>query len=293
MEARHTTSTRHLGPDRRAILRGGVAASLGVSTLTLPTAAQAASTVFTTGLGDTDLVMFLDATDPSSWSGTGNWTDLTGNNRSLEPGGPMTFSDTGLDIYGGTGAFVFNGTGGRVTTTSVPVFAYDGDWTLAVWVRHSSLSGWQSYISQGNAQENALYFQKANDNIIGTETTTHGTARAANRPGVVLDRSTDDLFCYDETALTTGQWYHLVVTGASSEVRTHVDGTLVATASTGGSGNNLASGSALTAIGNRFDNIGDPLRGALAFVQIWTRALTTAEVSAQYGATRAPYHPLP
>ena len=275
---------------RRTVLG---AAGVGISSLALPAAAEAASAVFTTGLGDDALVMYLDAADSSSWSGSGNWTDLTGNNRSLAPGGPMAFSDTGLDITGGTGAFVFDGNGGRAPTSSVPAFAYGGDWTLAVWTRHSSLTGWQSYISQGDAQANALYFQKANSNISGTETTTHGTERAANRPGVVMDRATDDLFCYDLTALTIGQWYHLVVTGTSDDVRMHVDGSLVATASTGGSGSSLASGTANTIIGNRFDNLGDPLRGALAFVQIWTRALSAAEVAAQYAATRAPYHPLP
>ena len=279
------------GPSRRSVLRGATAAGLGVTSLALPQATAAASSVFTTGLGDGDLAMYLDATNTSSWSGSGNWTDLTGNNRSLEPGGPMSFSDSGLGITGGTGAFVFDGTGGRAPTTAVPAFAYAGDWTLAVWARHSSLSGWQSYISQGDAQANALYFQKANDTIIGTETTTHGTGRAANRPGVVMDRPTDDLFCYDTTALTTGRWYHLVLTGTTEAVRMHVDGSLVATASTGGSGNSLASGSGSTVVGNRWDDLGDPLRGALAFVQIWTRALTTAEVSAQYAATRAPYHP--
>jgi hypothetical protein len=286
-------------PSRRTVLRGAGATGLGVSSLLLPSAAASASPQFTTGQGDASLAMFLDATNAASWSGTGNWNDLTGNGRSLSPGVIMTHRTTELDgsslgITGGTGAFVFSGDGGVIPNATVPAFAYGPAWSIAVWVRFRGLAGWQSFVGHGDRLDNAVYFQKALDGL-GTETTNYGTTRSSNRVGVAFGGrgGGQDLFAYGPTPVTAGVWYHVVVTASPSFVRIHVDGAVVADVSgaLGTYGGSLApaTGTVTTVIGNRIDDQFDPLRGALAFLQIWTRELTASEVAAQYVATKGPY----
>ena len=289
---------------RRDLLRGGAtaAATAGISSLALPTAVAAASAAFTTGLGDSTLRMYVDATNTSSWSGSGSvWTDLTGNNHSLPVGGTgqPTFATTGLGIGDGTGAFVFSRSDAGVRpTTDLPDLLHGSSaaWTLAAWVRFSTLDGWQTILGIGDRNDNAMYFQKTNPDIPTEAIQVYGTSRGPNLLGLAVERTAAErLFCFHQTAVTTGTWYHVVATGDTSTVTLYVDGSAVQTVGGLGAtpyrtGLAPATGTVTTTIGDRYDNVGDPLGGALAFLQVWSRALTAAEVADQYAATRAPYH---
>lgn len=307
MSGRDVPRAGDRGPDRRALLRGGAAAGVGLSTLTLPTAAQASSPVFTTGLGETSLVMYLDAANASSWTGTGagTWRDLTAYGHSIPVGGSEqpTYATSDLGITGDTGAFVFDGSSGVTTTTPLPAFAYGTAWTLAVWVRFSDLEGdgWQTIVAQGDDRagdlSNQLYFQKSLHTLPPNQPAAYGIPRSANQLGVALERGADaNLFCFASTTVTVGTWYHFVATGTATTVAVYLDGEQAATTSNvgayAGSLQPLGDGTVQTRIADAAVHSGNRLRGALAFLQVWTRALNAAEVRAQYAATRAPYHPL-
>lgn len=297
-------------PDRRRVLRGGAAvagaAATGITSLVLPTAAAAASTAFTTGLGDADLAQYLDATASGSWSGTGLWwRDLTDNGRDLPVGAAdqPSHATADLGITGGTGAFVFDaGTGGDGVPpedgpNGRPAFAYGAAWSVAVWVRFDSLVGWQTIVGLGDAGDDALYFQKVTDGLSPDpdETQDQGVARQRDQLGVVLERGAGHrLYCYSATPAAVDTWYHMVGTGTSDHVRLYVDGVLertTATEPTYGGSLKDEDPAVVWTVGSAFSGRTiDPLRGALAFVQVWTRALTAGEVAAQYAATKGPYH---
>lgn len=301
-----------VGPaDRRQVLRGAAATAgavaTGITSLTLPSATAAASPAFTTGLGDADLQLYVDATAAESWSGTGLWwRDLTDNGRDLPVGGEgqPSHATADLGITGGTGAFVFDADsdGDGVTPedglNGRPFFAYGAAWSIAAWVRFDSLLGWQTIVGQGDAGDDALYFQKVEDGLSPDPDTSQdqGVERRRDQLGVVLERGAGHrLYCYAATAAVVDTWYHLVGTATADHVRIYVDGELertVATDPTYGGGLKHTDPAVNWTVGSAYSGRTiDPLRGALGFVQIWTRALTAGEVAAQYAATRGPYHP--
>ena len=292
-------------PSRRSLLRGTAAMGAGIATVALPSAAAAASTTFVTGLGDPSLALYVDTTNASSWPGTGStWTDLTGNGHALSVGGTdqPTFTTDGLGITGGTGAFAFDGvegvTGdGVVPAGALPAFAFGPAWTIAAWLRFSSLTGWQTIVGQGDRPDNGLFFQKVAHDLVGSQRADQGPDRAANQLGVVLERGSGHrLQCFSTTVAQTGTWYHLVATADAFSVRTYVNGALEATAVTEETYDGSlkpATASISTFVGSsRLGRTNNPFNGALPFLQIWTRALTGTEVLDQYTATRAPYHPV-
>lgn len=281
---------------RRVALRATGAAALGISSLALPRAAAAASASFTTGLGDADLRLYVDTTSTASWSGSGGtWADLSVAENDLTVGGSgqPTFSDVGLGISGGTGAFVFDGTDAIDPGASFPAFTAGTAWSIAAWVRFSELAVGRSrtILGQGNAGTNAVYFQLLLSTLDQTDPA--GNPRVGNRLGVALERGGSLIrYCYAPTAAEADRWYHVVATADAARMRLYVDREIVREIDVTGVGGSLTPpGTAFTTrVGDAF-SLTEKLTGAVPFLQAWTRALTTAEVQAQYDATRAPYHP--
>ena len=79
----------------------------------------------------TDLLLYLDADNPASYSGTGNmWNDLSGNNNH----GTLHANNSGsLPVYQ-NGSLYFNGSTSYVSIVS-SVIPNTSSWTLSTWVK--------------------------------------------------------------------------------------------------------------------------------------------------------------
>lgn len=102
------------------------------------------------------------------------------------------------------------------------------------------------------------------------------------------------LQCYTTTTAVIDTRHHLVATADASAVRVYLDGALAATAVTdptyGGSLKD-PDGTATWYVASGWNPATTtPFNGALAFLQVWTRALSASEVADQYVATKRPYH---
>lgn len=135
----------------------------------------------------TDLVIWFDAGDTSSYPGSGTtWYDLSGNNNDGTISGTPTLTN---------GYFVFNGT----QYASVSISSITNTFTYEVWAYSDGASSYRTLIDQDN--DNWLFY-------------TFG-----NRPGCYGPNYVASII------LTNYIWYHLVMTHTSGgPVRIYVDG---------------------------------------------------------------------
>lgn len=98
------------------------------------------------------LILYLDSSNVKSYSGTGtNWNDLSGNNlNALLTNGPIFSVDN-------NGVFNFDGTNDSAYVPSSSLFAFGtGDFTLEVWIKPQSFSGYLHLLALPNQNIFAL-----------------------------------------------------------------------------------------------------------------------------------------
>lgn len=273
--------TPQLHIPRRALLQGATAVATGVTSLTLPAAATAASAVTPSLAGDDQLRLYLDAGLTSSYAGTGTtWNDLSGSANHATLVGTPTFVSAGTASH-----LRFDGNGGTTTTGQHAAAPPLGDltaWTIEIWARLLD-----DHTSRITALVTDVLTSTAINLCIGTSRvpTDHRLAGSLYQSGWHYTGGVDG-------AGLVGKWHHHAATYDRTDLQQYLDGTAIGTATTADV--TATSGGSGIRIARRWDDALNPGKSNYAaadvgLVRISARALTAAEVAANHSATRSRY----
>tara|TARA_R100000329_G_scaffold59014_1_gene53120 strand:- start:1137 stop:4745 length:3609 start_codon:yes stop_codon:yes gene_type:complete len=219
------------------------------------------------GLITTNLVLHLDASNSSSYSGSGTtWTDLSSSSND----GTLTNGVT-YDSNNG-GVLVFDGTDDYVVTSS-DMFNANADFTLSVWLLSDTFATGVSYAvvaDVANSQSLYLRYNDGSFKLVNSNTAILGTFSSSS-----LSTNT----WYDITLTRSSNTYTLYVNGSSVSSLTGISHSFTHSPTTIGANNN---NSAPPAYKNNFD-------GKIAQVLAYSAALSASEVQQNYNATKATY----
>jgi len=196
------------------------------------------------------LLMYLDAGNTASYSGTGtSWNDLSGNGRN------GTISNGSYNALDG-GSVVFNGTSTGVDYGLIAI----SDFTCEVWVNLGSTAGGLAF---GGGISGADNNQLQLSDGIGIAL---GDSQLSVTPGTT-------------GALTTGTWCQVVWARVGEAISIYKNGSFLASASS----------SAQLRISKIGTNGGGFLSGRISVARVYAGALSAAEISANFNALRGRY----
>ena len=215
------------------------------------------------------LVLYLDAANIKSYPGSGiTWTDLSRSGNSSELNGPTFNSANG-------GSIVFDGTNDFVEIQNQIQFDQTDPFTLSSWVKSSNVS-------------NELIIN--NENILYTGYRLNINVNANIEIGL-RNSISDDIAIETLNSINANTWYHIVGTydGTSnvSGMKIYINGVEESTNTISNTLTSSTLSNQRTLLGiRRLSPPPDPLRGNIANVQIYNRALSTQEVLQNYNATK-------
>jgi len=223
----------------------------------------------------TGLQLSLDASNPSSYSGTGStWLDLTSNHNNFTLYNSPTWNSLGyFNIYGGV-------TGGSLPyfgLTSAPANLIQwaaADYTICYWVYNSSFNG----------NSNGTTFPSGVGNsapVGGTEYWTFGTD-ASGTVTLYYYNGGQQIF-NTSTVLSLNTWNHLALTQTGGALKIYVNGSLVATTAVSGTPV-YDSGTSMSLSGQA----GGYIDGAVYTMQIYNIALNSSQITQNYTAATPP-----
>lgn len=210
------------------------------------------------------LALYLDAGNPSSYSGSGStWTDLSGNgnNGSLSN---VTYSSAngGSMQFNGTSSYINCGNGSSINIT--------GSITINVIFNTTNWTGnntWRTLVAKGDT---SYRFQNPYD----TTFTNFGTSSLSqvDTPGTV--------------SILPNNWYMATAVWDGTSKKIYINGMLdvdvAVTGTLGGNSFNLW-------LGDNSQSAGRFYTGGMSVVQIYNRALTEQEINQNFGFFRARY----
>jgi hypothetical protein len=222
------------------------------------------------------LVMYLDAVNLRSYSGTGNtWYDLTTNsNHAQKINSPNYISTSG-------GGFTFDGNGTNyfdLDSKSSLVNANAG--TVGGWVRFDSAPSGTNYVFVsygGNAYGGGFLLI-----YTGLDGANRGLTFQAF--GGSISPAVDSGISFAASSIYAGQDIHMIATWTTSEVKLYLNGQLKATAA-----NNAAIPSRSTLRISSEGGRGRGVNGTVYNTSIYNRALTEQEILQNFNATRFRY----
>jgi hypothetical protein len=198
------------------------------------------------------------------------WTDLSGNNNT----GTLTNGPTYSSANGGS--IVFDGVNDYVDLISTIQFDA-GDFSISGWFRSNSGNTnfkqiWSSGYNGGNPDVEVAVSQTSNTLYFYIRTVSFVQA------SVQTSYSVDD-----------NVWRHFTVTKTSSLISLYVNGSFIGNTS-GSFAEDVDSAGVIPRIGNGVSGINNrPFIGNIPQVSIYNRALSAAEVSQNFNATRSRY----
>jgi hypothetical protein len=227
-----------------------------------------------------NLVLCLDAANPKSYPGSGTtWTDLSGrgNNGTLVNG--PTYSS------GNLGSLSFDATNDYVTVPSTNglYFAGTSQVTVSCWGRTTgigisfqNLVMWEDQINVNNNEPIRLCINGFSDSFPHFE--------LVNTSGIVT-------FVSGITTTLESTYYNLVGTYNGSTASIYINGTLSNQVSFTGNFRTPVSGTSARWIIGRgeISNTDRLLKGNIAQVSIYNRALTASEIQQNYNALKSRY----
>jgi len=233
-----------------------------------------------TDLITTDLVLYLDASNFDSYTGSGTtWSDISGNNNDLTLTNGPTFNsqDGGVIVFDGTNDFA-------ISALNQAFFQFGtGDYSYGLWVKLDTQgsSSYAAVLSSGGGSETGSW-------QIDLYLTNKYRHRFKN------SSDTDEL---STTTLSnfTNNWIYLFVVNDRSEdeLKIYVNGTLNATGSSTNYGSiNVGNFSSATDVKNVFNvaqnrNQDSFIDGSVGQVHVYKgKALSATEVLQNYNATK-------
>ena len=207
------------------------------------------------------LVFYVDAGNDNSYPGSGTtWTDLIGRNDGTLTNGPTYSSGNG-------GSIVFDGSNDFIDCTSLII---PSNISICAFVKFDSATG-NMQIASADGSPRSWQFR-----IRGEITNNPGEMIIFNSAGQNKTVSTS-------SALTTDTWYHLSGTYDSTNIKIYLNGVLENTTAHGtgiqGSGSSGDFKIGCRATTTFFD-------GSIPFVQLYDRALSSAEILQNYNALK-------
>ena len=219
-----------------------------------------------------NLVCFLDATDSTSYNGSGStWNDISGSgttyNASLYNTPGFTSSDPQY--------FTFNGSN-SYSEINRPV---QDDFSLGVWFRTTVNSGSANQWYNGRGILDGEVSGGAND---------FGISMGAGR--IMFGTGSNDTTLTSTANLNDGEWHYIVATRTKSTgaMQLYVDGSLDASNSSTSNTSSLTAPSKLHM--GRMQTGGDYWQGDISQVHIYDDVLTSSEVSTNYNSTVGVYY---
>lgn len=216
---------------------------------------------------DSGLVLALDAGNTRSYPGYGTtWTDLSGRglNATIGNSPNFGFSNGGVLTYSGANS-------GTTATSTSSLFNFGtGDFTVEFWANVSSFAPYSLPFS-------------LDDNLTGNGIIIYLAASPYNFRTWIGGTANNSV-----AQISTGTWYHLVISRLSGTVSKYINGVLDST--------HVASGSCSTGqtakIAWRYDASYN-YTGSVGSVRFYNTALTAAQVAQNYSATVGRYSNLP
>lgn len=213
--------------------------------------------IFSSFLVDLDsLELFLDASDPISYPGSGNtWFDISGNGRN-----GTIINNVGFNSSLGEGSFVFSNSNHYIDLTSIAIPSiWNSNFTGIFWIR------WTGTVTSG-----IFGFQGSPSNF-------HFEIRSPNAIRL-RDRNMSDIVV--SNVLTTNTWLQLSFTRTGDTYRVYVNGNQVGSR-TQSPGNvtfnqNPTIGESHWPIGAR------PFAGAIATAQFYSKAFSAEDIQNNY-----------
>jgi hypothetical protein len=217
-----------------------------------------------------NLVLYYDPSNPSSYSGSGTViNDLSGNG----------LDGTMSNITFTSPYFSYNGSSSQVSVADNALLEPDsGDWTMEVWVNYSVISG-SSRVLMGKTDGG-----NAQDWGYGLRTASNGNTFAEIGNGTTSIQSTI-------TALTINTWYQVVgvwTNVATNSFALYINGDLIGSIS-----------HALTSIKNTTSPLylgsfnggqfSQWLNGRMGVVRIYNKSLTGSEILQNFNADKSKY----
>jgi len=220
---------------------------------------------------DTSLMLWLDAAQTTSYSGSGaTWTDLSPTPKNYTLGNSPTFSSTT-----GGGAITFAGASSQYATSSTSLFnsttfpAY----TISLWVYPTGAGNFVQV--DGSATPNTGY---------------HYSAIEISAAGVIkFGQWTGGMTTITTSTQSLNAWYNLVITYASTLATAYVNGVSVGTSATTWSAPGASTFMALMAIDGTNMGTSGYASGSIGAFMVYNRALTAAEVTQNYNALGSRY----
>jgi len=220
----------------------------------------------TTSAGPTGLVLFLDASNVSSYPGSGSlWKDLSGNSNNSTLSSGVTFNSAN------SGSLVFTqGTTSGSFNNPVSIPSGNSAYSTVTWVKftdNTQVSGWLGWGTNGTNQDNGYRFtpevgKKLQNYAFGSnDFTTNFTP--ANSTWYFI------AYTYDPVAATSNLYLR---GGSTVDNSKTLQAALNVTPTT-----NLKIGT---------DPIGNPMGGNLAYIQIYNTTLTSTQATDIYNNTR-------
>ena len=214
------------------------------------------------------LVLYLDAANPKSYTGSGStWRDISGNGRAATLYNSPTYSSTQ------SGSFSFDGVDDYADLTTTLQFD-TSDFTIAGWFRSNS----------GNSNYKQIWMSGYNGGQpvveVGVTTGLYFYVRPPSPSG---------LGCNTATTVDDNQWRHFAAVKTSSLISLYLNGDF--NVSTSGSfTSDVDSAGELPRIGNGTSTTNNRyFKGNISQIQVYNRAITATEIQQLFTATRGRY----
>ena len=187
--------------------------------------------------------------------------DSTANAYNLTNTGSVSFASAGKI---GNSAGTFNTGSQRLGRTDAMGFTSTSTNTWSFWVKFTAVGGYQIDIctTSGANKRVLIYGDSANGRMIA------------------YANATDNIINTGNSSVTTGTWYHVVLTHNSGLFELFLNGVSKGTSSPGGTGG----ASNYLSYGNPGDSFGAPLNGYLDEAGVWDRVLSGTEITQLYNS---------
>ena len=214
------------------------------------------------GFITSNLVLHLDASNSSSYSGSGTtWTDLSdsGNNGTLTNGPTFDSSDGG--------SIVFDGANDRVQFGS-DILDPNSNFTITAWVNFDDLTSGTHTIVSDHSNTGSFQFRYS-----------------VNHNGVqIVDSNIVNVGVFSSSNLSAATWYQLTVTRSSNTYTLYINGS----SNSSFTSTNVYDRGPQT-IGANYYFTTEWFDGKIAQVFAYSSALSASEVTQNYNATKSNY----